>query len=192
MPQGTPVPQEGSITPIEYDSLSDKSKELIEEVRARFDDLTDSDIGGPFLSESAKFDLNRYALLLSNAVELVNSKGVVSKDFSMSSFPYSDTLGHGALRVALMIETVKHFIISYVELPDVDSTNAPMAVRRDYIDRWKGVLDTLNEELDQYIMRLDRELMSLGYTALLIESKQFPFGFAERVRPSVPPWWREL
>lgn len=175
---------------VPFNTLSDKAKAVIYEVKERFGNLYDSELGGPHLpDESAKFDDDTYALLLKHSIGAINSLGSVSKNFRLTDYPFAAACGEQTAVAALMVEVIKHFIVSYTEQASADGMNGPYLSRRDYMDRWKGNLDEAKESLKNSVSALDRDITGGIVVASLIYSNQMPWGVSDRVRP-MRRWYR--
>lgn len=175
-----------------YSDLSTEAQGIIEEVKARFGNLYDSINGGPHLAdESPSFDDDTYALLLKAAVQRVNSKGVVTKSFTLMGFPYIEPIGEGAITLALVVEVIKHFILTYTEVTSATGMDGPYLSRGDYMDRWEKTRTMFESDLDDAVAALDKAIITAGSgsgSALLIWTNQMPWGTSARVRPLRPPW----
>jgi hypothetical protein len=188
LPDVPAVPSDSS--PVLYDDLTTAAKAIVEKVKARLNDLFDATDGGPKLAElSSKFTDDKYALLLDDAIQRINGMGVVSKSFSLTSYPAEDVLGAGALMTSMLVSVIRHFILSYTEQASAEGMDGPYLSRSNYIDRWAIPLASLEVELKERVGSMDRALLGVG-TSSLIWSTQMPFGLNNRVRPLRPPWYR--
>ena len=176
----------------DYLELSPEAKAVIEQVKGRFGDLYDAEDGGPHLpdEDTTAFDDNRYALLLEDAIQRINGRGVTLKEFSLSSYPIGDISAKGCLVTSLMMSVIQHFIISYTEVADASGLEGGVYMTREsYQARWKIPFDMLDTELNDRISSLDRGLLRSG-TSSLVYTNQMPWGMSARVRPLVPMWYR--
>lgn len=129
----------------QYDSLSPGFKGVIESVMWRFADLFDSPLGGPHLQVyfQTRWSRGRAAQMLQAAVGKLNSIAqphmTYTIDEATGPFPYQSW--GPLLEQGLYIEVIKHLIRSYVEQPLADGVTVPRLDRRDYMNRWKEVLD---------------------------------------------------
>lgn len=146
----------------------------------KVDDCFDSFPGGPHLREKSKtgWDEAKTALLLPYALARINY-GNPLLSFTQDDFPY-DT-DHIVLTQALVIEIIKHLMRSYVEdpLPMGGGSYAYLS-RRDYIERWKVILDQEEAFFTELVRMFRRKYLGLGGVKGLISVPrgirgQFPY-----------------
>lgn len=175
---------------VPFESLAPAAQAVVREVQERLSDMFDSIAGGPHLpDESVGFDDDRYALLLKHSVNRVNGSGAVNKNFTDKNYPWGDFIAVGCITYALMLTVIEHFIVSYTEQGASENMTGPYLSRDDYATKWKSTMDILQKQFDTNILAFDREIAGNGLQ-MLIWSNQFPFGYSQRVRPAVPPWYR--
>lgn len=163
-----------------YDSLNESEQLVVEEVTYLFGDLFDSTNGGAFLSENFQthFDYERIAQLGRRALQKINTSYQPLTDFSFGpgAGQRLPQRYHGLLVTATYVEVLRHLIRSYVEQPEFRGMNVTYTDRRDYINRWKMVLDDEKEDLKNAISFFKREQLGLGGGALLVAGGIFGGG----------------
>lgn len=147
--------QIGQANPI-YDSLPTEMRQIVDNVWVRFEDVFDSPQGGPHLQVYFQTNMSRgrLAQLLRLALGFLNTMAQPYMTFNtnptLGEFPY---MQWGALlEQALFIETLKHLIRSYTEMPMPDGITVARMDRRDYTDRWRAVMD---DEMPWFKQQLD-------------------------------------
>lgn len=154
-----------------YDNLPPAWQDTIESVWVKFADLFDSPFGGPNLQVyiQTHFGRNRLAQLLGTGLQRLNtaSSPHAMHELGKETFPFADW--GGLLVDALYIEVLKHLIRSYVEQPEFTlGTTFSRADRRDYMQRWREVLDmetaTFSADLKKYRMAN----LGLGHFSVLV------------------------
>ena len=162
----------GSMAPA-YDALSWEMKDVVDTTWIRLADLFDSPAGGPNLMTyfQTNFGRERLAQLLRIAVGTLNT---VAQPFQTYTI---DGVGQAAFPVvqwgpllekSLYIEAVKHLIRSYVEQPMFVGGNVSRLDRRDYMDRWRMVLQDEERFFEKQLEVFKISNMGLGKAAVLV------------------------
>lgn len=155
-----------------YRALDPDMQQIVERVWLRFADGYDSPNGGPVLQTffQTHFNRNRLAQLLADALDRLNSYSQPHQSFTLADpgkFPVAKW--GGMLTQALYIETLKHLIRSYVEIPQTDGAGNYLRLeRRDYMIRWQEIL---NQEEPEFVRRLGvykMSFMGLGRARVLV------------------------
>jgi hypothetical protein len=167
------------ITPIEvgwtspaYDALSVGFKGIIESVWARFADLFDSPDGGPHLQVyyQSHFGRGRLAQLLQIAVGKLNTTAQPHMTYTLDEqhgpFPYVQW--GPLLEQGLYIETIKHLMRSYTEIPSESSVPVAFLDRRDYLQRWQSILQMEMSDYENAFGSFRIAHMGLGRPAVLV------------------------
>ena len=159
-----------------YDALPPTWQGVIESVWVKFADLFDSPYGGPNLQVYVQthFGRNRLAQLLVTALQRLNtaSSPHATYEFGGISFPFASW--GGLLVDALYIEVLKHLIRSYTEQPEaVLGTTVSRLDRRDYMDRWKSVLDMETEAFKSDLSKYRMAHLGLGNFSVLVAGGAF-------------------
>lgn len=177
-----------------YTDLNPRACEIVDLVRDQFADMFDNDDFGPFIQDFTEFDKDRYAEFLELAVGDVEVVvGLTGMVWGVNSFPYSKVVAKRCITLALTIEVIRHFIRSYVEIPDTARVGAPDVVRRDYLTRWQGVLNDYQQQLKDAGKKLTAELYSENakhYTKVLVDLPSMR-GVMTIDQPAERPqyWW---
>lgn len=158
----------------EYDSLTPMMQDVVETTLTRFADAFDSPAGGPNLQTyfQTHFDRGRVAQLLRIAVATLNTVAQPYQTYTIDGvggavFPMQEW--GGLLERALYIECLKHLVRSYVEQPMISSgENITRADRRDYMDRWRSVLNDEQELFRSQSQTFKIASMGLGRPSVLI------------------------
>lgn len=163
---------EVGFTTQDYDALSTGFKGIVESVWIRFADLFDSPEGGPHLQVyyQTHFGRGRLAQLLRIAVGKLNTVAqphmTYTVDENAKPFPY-DQWG-SLLEQSLYIETIKHLMRSYVEIPADSGIPVALLDRRDYLDRWGRILDIEQQEYKDAFGNFKIAHMGLGRPRVLV------------------------
>jgi hypothetical protein len=167
-----------------YNILTEEAKVAVERVWLKLGDLYDSPYGGAHLAvyEQTRFDRERIAQLLHSAIGRLNTISQPHQRYAADRFPWNDW---GPLaETALFFEVIKHLIRSYVEQPSVEGVPTARTDRRDYMDRWKGVLDMEKADLDSQLEGFKVSHMGLGAPGVLVSG-----GLYRSLAPStIPPY----
>ena len=154
-----------------YNALSDMEKYQVAQTTWALGDLFDSTEGGPNLTENFQthFTNERLAQLLSRAITKFNMTGQPVTDWDVS-FMGGGVRGDfaGIISICLYVETLRHLVRTYVEIPEFTSMDVTYTQRRDYLQRWQGVLRDEEKDLEHMIKMAKRKLMSLGRGSLLV------------------------
>lgn len=161
-----------------YDSLNDDEKYVIEQVSWMFDDLFDSTEGGVFLAENfqSHFTHERLAQLTTRALQKINmtSQPVTSYVFgSLGKGKRLPAKYQPVLVSAAYLEVLRHLIRSYVEIPEFRNMSVTYTDRRDYMQRWRIILDEEKESTDNAITLMKRDHLNLGGGALVVSGGYF-------------------
>lgn len=181
-----------------YASLSDGYQAVVDYSWARFEDLFDSDIGGPHLKMYAQsnFGRERVAQLMRTALNNLNSASQPHSTYSIDStgtaFPFAEW--GGILEQATTVEIIKHLMRSYVEQPEPQGVTPARLDRRDYLQRWREILDVETEEYKRQLSVFKMAQMNLGRGSILVAGGIYgnvPAYNNPAVRPrSMPSWVR--
>lgn len=182
----------------DYESLSENAKQIIEVGKGMFGDCFDNSDFGPFIEEFTPYSNDRLATLLELAVGMVAVEvNIPDTNWSLSSYPFDGGVANYTLTMALVVNMIEHYIRSYVEIPDTSRVGAPDVQRRDYLNRWQGLLSDYKKQLadagDQMAMDLYNANYAAGmYTKTLIDwpsvaGRYLPWNSAER--PQLWQWW---
>jgi len=154
-----------------YDSLDAGMKGIVESVWIRFADMFDSPQGGPHLQVffQTAFSRGRLAQLLQIALNKINLTMQPAFSFTLtpgSEFPYQDW--GGLLEQGLYIETIRHLIRSYVEMPMPTGVTVSRMDRRDFSDRWQNVYEMENADYMNMLSDFKIQMMFLSRPRVLV------------------------
>lgn len=158
-----------------YDALNDGMKAVVDSVWVRFADLFDSPQGGPHLQTyiQSHFGRNRMAQLLEHAIGRLN---IISQPFQTYTLhgPFPFAQWSSLLSQALYVETIKHLIRSYTEIPEtILATSISRNDRRDYTSRWSAVLDMETADLKDMLEGFKMANMGLGSASVMVSGGAF-------------------
>lgn len=184
----------GDATPA-YDDLDAGMKDIVDSVWIRFADLYDSPDGGPNLQTyfQSHYGRGRLAQLLRVAVGLLNTTAQPYQSFSIEEpgqFPIE--MWGSLLESALYVEALKHLVRSYVEQPAFVGGNVTRLDRRDYMDRWRLVLEDERATLKSQLEIFKISNMGLGKPRALVSGGVFGRYGPTRIAGSVaarPRYW---
>lgn len=155
-----------------YDRLDVGFRAIVESAWIRFADLFDSPNGGPHLQVyfQARFGRNRMAQLLGIAVNRLNTISQPHMTYSLDAdnYPFPYVQWGGLLDQLLYIETIKHLIRSYTEQPTPEGIAVARLDRRDYMSRWKEVLDMETADATSALEVFKIAHMGLGRPRVLV------------------------
>jgi hypothetical protein len=179
-----------------YDVLPPEMKEVVESVWGLFADAFDSSMGGPNLQMyfQANFGRGRIASLMATALRHINTTGQPVTKYNLTDrlFP-ADYIG--VLERASYIEVIKHLIRSYVEQPNPQGVSVSYMDRRDYMDRWRTVLDMEKEEFKTELETFKIANIGLGRPRVLVAGGVYgewsgPWGVPTSMIARPRYWWR--
>lgn len=179
-----------------YNALSDDYQSVVDYSWARFEDLFDSDVGGPHLKmyAQANFGRERVAQLMRVALNNLNSSSQPHSTYSIEptgqAFPLTEW--SGILEQGTTIEIIKHLMRSYVEQPDAQGVTSARLDRRDYLSRWREILEIETEEYQRQLAVFKMAQMNLGRGAILVGGGiygRIPSHTNPAQRPSRMPSW---
>lgn len=162
----------GSSAPA-YDRLSWEMKDIVDTTWVRFADLFDSPGGGPNLMTyfQTNYGRERLAELLKIAVGTLNTVAQPFQTYTIdgvggSTFPVEKW--GPLLERSLYIEAVKHLVRSYVEQPMFVGGSVTRLDRRDYMDRWRSILQDEERTFERQLEVFKIANMGLGKAAVLV------------------------
>lgn len=164
-----------------YDSLDAQRRHVVEQVSWMIGDLYDSAEGGPHLIDEfqTKFDYERIAQLMGRALVRMNTTGFPVTNWMISpvdgspvtpttqvGYPPGDF--NGLLAIGTYLEVIRHLRDSYVEIPNRPNMNVTYTDRRDYSQRWAGILASEWPEYVRMVKMAKRKMLNLGRGSLLV------------------------
>ena len=180
-----------------YDTLGIGYRAIIEETWGMFEDLFDSAVGGPHLQMYAQsnFGRERVAQLMSTALGRLNTQSQPHQGYSLdgtADFPFSEW--GPLLSQATTVEVIKHLMRSYVEQPDVQNVGGARLDRRDYLQRWREILEIESKELTVGLQVFKMASMNIGRASILVEGgaygKMSAYSNPARRPRNLPPFVR--
>ena len=153
-----------------YDALRDSEKYYVEQVSWLFGDLFDSTEGGPWLTENFQthYTFERIAQLMVRAMAKINLSGAPITNFGIGQGQQFPIEYGGLLVSATYMEVLRHFMRSYVEIPEFKNMDVTYTDRSRYMEKWKSILDEEKENFDLMLKMVKRKLLGLGRGALLV------------------------
>jgi hypothetical protein len=179
-----------------YDSLEPDMKAIVESVNIRFEDLFDSQDGGPNLETyyQSHFNRNRLGQLLGIAIGRLNTMAQPYQTYTLEdgglAFP-TEQWGP-LLETVLYVETLRHLIRSYVEQPDFRGPNIARLDRRDYLQRWQSVLQDEEAMMKSQLEVFKIAHMGFGRPRVLVSGGVYGRYGPTRIAGSVaarPRYW---
>lgn len=162
-----------------YDALPLEMKDIVEHVWIKFADAFDSPGGGPHLQTyfQAHWSRGRVAQLMDQTIRFINVLGQPAMTWTIDGkggklFPVKEWSG---LLISLtLIECYKHLMRSYVEQPLLmQGTNFTRHDRRDYLDRWRVMLDIEQETAKLLIDTFKLAKISFSQPGILVSGGVF-------------------
>lgn len=140
---------------------------IVDHAWLKLEDLFDSELGGPWLTDETvkSFNKDKLALLLPDALYLVNNEFQPITDFTEENWP-EDHIPLAAQ--ALMVEGIYHLIRSYVEQPLPSGGTLNWYDRRDYITRWQSVLTVEEKKLMNLADKFKLQYTGFGSTSMIV------------------------
>lgn len=134
----------------------------------KLEDCFDSALGGPWLRDMTLsfFNREKMAKLTPDAIYRINYTYYPVTSFTETSFDFENS---GPLfSQALLVETIYHLMRSYVEQPNPEGKSITWFNRRDYLDRWKGILEQEEAKLNTWMDTWKTQFFGFGAGAMLI------------------------
>jgi hypothetical protein len=137
-----------------------------------FEDLFDSELGGPWLRDmtKARFDKTKLRQLIPQALMDINFQQPQT-DFSEDNFPYSVNDGTALFAQALLVASVRHLMRSYTEQPDVMNSQVGFFDRKRYTQAWKFIYDIEEAKLKEWLWGWKLYIYRSNNSALLVGIK---------------------
>lgn len=154
-------------TSVSAAGASDSDK-VVDRAWMKFEDIFDSELGGPWLRDETKrlFNKDKMRRLLPDAIYYVNNYEQPVTGFDDINFPFQQ---HSPLlSQALLVESIYHLIRSYVEQKLPVGQPITYFDRRDYITRWQQVLTAEEKKLQDWLQVFKFQYTGYGSSALLI------------------------
>ena len=148
--------------------------EAVSRAWMKLEDLFDSELGGPHLRDRtlANFDQTKMAKLLPDALYNIGATFAPVVHYTEDTF---DFVQHSPLAgQALLVESIRHLMRSYVEQPLPVGSNVTYFDRRDYLNRWQIILQMEVEKLTSWIDLFKQDQLSFGSTAMLVGGYNSP------------------
>lgn len=140
---------------------------IIDHSWMKLEDLFDSELGGPWLTDETikTFNKDKLALLLPDAIYRINNEFQPITTFNEENWPEE----HIPLAAqSLMVEGIYHLIRSYVEQPLPSGGQLNWYDRRDYITRWQSVLTKEEEKLMHLADKFKLQFTGFGSTSMIV------------------------
>lgn len=161
-----------------YDLLSEEQRECVRQVMMMFADMFDNTTGGVpsfFEQFQTHFTYERVAQLMGLALDKINLSKHPTTNFNLGMqgkrFPLK---WNGLLTMATYLECLRHFIRTYVEQPTIQGgTGVAFADRRDYMNRWRAILDEEKKTIEDMTRQFKRDQLNLGKGAFLVSGGMF-------------------
>jgi hypothetical protein len=135
----------------------------------KFEDMFDSDPGGPYLRDRTKNMVSRdkIARFVTDAIYTINTTYVPTTTYDETSFPYDPHMP--LLSQSLVVNFIKHLMRSYVEQPNpVGGGQFGYFDRRDYLNRWQSLFTIENTQLLLWLDLFKKDQMGFGSTSILV------------------------
>jgi hypothetical protein len=186
--QSQPMPVFEVVDPLAVPDAATGIDIPVERAWMKLEDLFDSELGGPWLSDKtfAHFDQNKLKRLLPDALYLINNGIQPTTSFDDLNFPSAH---YPLVTQALLIEGIYHLIRSYVEQPLPAGSNISYFDRRDYLARWQSVLEKEENKFTQLVDIFKLEYTGFGATSILVGGYGTPLTRMSRYwRMRLPRW----
>lgn len=181
-----------------YDALPIDMQELLETVWMRFADLFDSPSGGANLQTyfQAHWSRGRAAQLLAVSISKLNSIAQPWSNYTLdgvggAQWPIAQW--GGLLAQFTFVEALKHLVRSYTEQASlVGGGSVTRLDRRDYMTRWRSVLQDEQPELKSMLDVFKIRHMGLGNPRVLVSGGTYGRYAPTRIAGSVaarPRMW---
>jgi hypothetical protein len=189
------------IDPLNPPPLS-KTEEVIEKTWERFEDLFDSEYGGPWLRDMSLtyFNKDKIKDFMGEAILLINTYPPATHltilDFTgqvvdpENPGEFIEDPDERLLTLALEIAIIRHLIRSYVEQPNLVGAQAVYEDRRDYLQRWQSVLQSEEEHFYKLLALWKRQFYGFYNNKILVHSKAGrQYGPGIRQRNAARGYW---
>jgi len=120
----------------------------------------------------ADFDKTKLSKLLPDALYNIGATFTPIIEYTEENFPFDH---HSVLAgQALLVETIRHLMRSYVEQPLPVGSNVTYFDRRDYLNRWQSILQMEVDKLSAWIDLFKQGQYAFGSTAMLVGGYNSP------------------
>lgn len=143
----------------------------------KFEDLFDSEEGGPWLKDMtlSVFNKTKMENFIDDAMIVINFQNpetsLTITEFVSEGPPVARTSNLPILTQALVLQIIRHLMRSYVEQPNPVGAQISWHDRRDYLQRWREVYAIEQEAYKQMLALWKRQFLGLGQTRTLVSSK---------------------
>lgn len=112
------------------------------------------------------------AKLLPDALYKIGATYTPVMTYNEDNFPFDN---HSPLATqALLVESIRHLMRSYVEQPLPVGSNVTYFDRRDYLNRWQTIYTIENDMLIQWLDLFKMDMIGFGNTATLVGGYNSP------------------
>lgn len=146
----------------------------------KFEDLFDSEEGGPWLRDMtlAVFNKEKMERFIDDALLDINVQNPTTSA-TLDEFikpkteitPVEATASLPVLTQGMTLQIIRHLMRSYVEQPAPTGAQIAWHDRRDYLQRWKEVYVVEQEQYKRILALWKRQFLGLGTTASLVSTK---------------------
>ena len=185
-----------------YCDLSQDEQDLAQAILNKFSLLRDNHYGNgmPNLAEDVQtsYSLEDVAIEMHLALSRINMTALQTTNFVLgsdkgTSFP---KVFYNYLMTMAMAGLVKKFIIGYIETPSINgSTGVAYADRRDYMNRWQSLLQTLESDAKSLESAYKRMTLNLTASSVLVGGGLFGSSsgmFSNRMTHALESGWQNF
>lgn len=159
-----------------------KAEEIADAVWFRFEDLFDSELGGPWLRDMTLryFDKRKFPGFIGEALVDINMMPPMTNatilDFTTPVATGNvdidgPDIDQPILVLGVELQVIRHLMRSYVEQPLLAGGNVTYEDRRDYLERWEKIYQIELERYTHYLKLWKRQFLGLGHSKVLVTSK---------------------
>lgn len=159
-----------------------KRETIADAVWLRFEDLFDSEEGGPWLRDMTLryFDKRKFPQFIDEALIDINMQPPMTTA-TILDFTTAVVTGNAdidgpdvdqtVLVLGTMLAIIRHLMRSYTEQPLLANGQVAYEDRRDYLQRWQTVYQIELDHFTRLVALWKRQFLGLGHSKLLITSK---------------------
>lgn len=152
---------------------SGPSDGAVKQAWQKFENLFDSENGGPWLRDMAiasRFDQSKLTSLIPEVLLAINQQMPFS-NYNSTDFPYTENDGEALMAQGLLCSGIRDLMRAYTEQPNFNNSLVAFADRRDYLMRWTQVLTIEQTQFDKWLKQWKLRAYQLDHASLLVQSK---------------------
>jgi hypothetical protein len=167
-----------AVDPFMVDAPDPVVQKLVDAVWMRFEDLFDSEDGGPWLRDMSMryFNKEKIVYFIDDALLEINyappATNATLADFVSPLPPASGADPDMPIMVqGVTLAVIRHLIRSYAEQPRLVGANIAWQDRTSYFQTWQSIYQVEHDTYARWLALWKRQFLGFGHSALLVGSK---------------------